>query len=98
VLKTPREARSRIVAALRLELLGQKRPEEHLNEFAANKVRHGTIAPFGTDVPEEERDDQLIGDGEDEEAGASIWTAVSQALTPSSIGFSFLVPIQQKSR
>ncbi len=95
--QTPREARSRIVAALRLELLGPETPEEQLHESPLTKYVAGTLAPFGTDVPEEERDDQLTGDGEDEEAGAvDFGPPVSQALTPSSIGFSFLVPTSTK--
>ncbi len=95
--QTPREARSRIVAALRLELLGPEAPEEQLNESPLTKYVTGTLAPFGTDVPEEERDDQLTGDGEDEEAGAvDFGPPVSQALTPSSIGSSFLVPTSTK--
>jgi len=95
--QTPREARSRIVAALRLELLGPEIPEEQLHESPLTKYVAGTLAPFGADVPEEERDDQLTGGGEDEEAGAvDFGPPVSQALTPSSIGLSFLVPASTK--
>src|SRR5205807_1127780 len=95
--QTPREARSRIAAALRLELLGPETPEEQLHESPLTKYVAGTLAPFGTGVPEEERDDQLTGDGEDEEAGAvDFGPPVSQALTPSSIGLSFLVPASTK--
>jgi hypothetical protein len=95
--QTPREARSRIVTALRLELLGPETPEEQLHESPLTKYVAGTLAPFGTDVPEEERDDQLTGDSDDEEAGAvDFGPPVSQALTPSSIGLSFLVPASTK--
>ena len=95
--QTPRDARSRIVAALRLELLGPESPDEQLSESPLTKYVAGTLAPFGTGVPEEEHDDQLTGDGEDEEAGAvDFGPPVSQALTPSSIGLSFLVPASTK--
>jgi hypothetical protein len=83
---------------LRLELLGPETPEERLNESPLTKYVAGTLAPFGTDVPEEEREDQLTGgDGDDEESGAvDFGPPVSQALTPSSIGISFLVPASTK--
>lgn len=90
---TPREARARMLTALRLELLGPEAIDEALRESPVTKYTTGMLAPFGTDVPAEELDHDLVGDGGDEETGAVDLSApISQSLTPSSIGLSFLVP------
>ena len=89
---TPREARARLLEALRLELLGPESAEEELRESPMTRYAAGMLAPFGTGVPDEERDQELTGGGDDEEAGAvELGPPMSQAITPSSIGLSFLV-------
>ena len=51
------------------------------------------LAPFGTGVPEEEQDEALSVVGDEEENGAvELDPPMSQAITPSSIGLSVLVP------
>src|SRR5438128_1611425 len=90
---TPREGRARLLAALRFELLGPEAPEEELRESPLSRYATGMLAPFGTDIPEEEREEDPTGGGDDEEAGAvEFGPPMSQAITPSSIGLSFLVP------
>lgn len=90
---TPRDARQRLLDTLRLELLGPEAPEEKLRESPLTRYATGMLAPFGTDIPDDERDDQLTGGGDDEEAGSvDFGPPISQAITPSSIGLSFLVP------
>jgi hypothetical protein len=90
---TPREARRRLLEMLRLELLGPEAPEEKVRESPLTRYATGMLAPFGTDIPDDERDDQLTTRGDDEEAGSvDFGPPMSQAITPSSIGLSFLVP------
>lgn len=89
---TPREARARLSDALRFELLGPSIPDEVLRESPISRYAAGMLAPFGTEMPDEERDEELTSRGEDEEAGAvDVAAPMSQAITPSSIGLSFLV-------
>lgn len=90
---TPRGARTRLMQALRFELLGPETPDEELRESPLNRYSTGTLAPFGTEVPDDERDEQLTDSGGEEESGAvEFGPPMSQAITPSSIGLSFLVP------
>jgi hypothetical protein len=78
---------------LRLELLGPETPDEELRESPLSRYATGMLAPFGTGIPDEERDEELTGGADDEEAGAvEVGSPMSQAITPSSIGISFLVP------
>jgi len=86
------EARKRLVEALHYELLGPSDEEEELFESPVTRYLTGLLAPFGTDVLPSEQDVSLaVGDG-DEDAGASESPPpMSQAMTPSSIGISFLV-------
>jgi hypothetical protein len=93
--ETPRQGRARLVDALRLELLGPESPEEELRESPISRYAMGLLAPFGTGIPDEERDEELTGGGEDEEAGAvDLGPPMSQSITPSSIGLSFLIPAE----
>lgn len=90
---TPRAARARIIEALRFGFLGPEAPDEVLSESPLTHYAAGMLAPFGTDIPEEEHDEHYTGDAEDEETGAvDLGPPVSQAITPSSIGISFIVP------
>ena len=90
---TPREARARLVDALRLELLGPWAADETLTESPLTRYVTGMLAPFGTGVPEEEQDEALSVVGDEEENGAvELDPPMSQAITPSSIGLSVLVP------
>ena len=97
IAKTPREARSRLSAALRLELLGPERPEEELRESPLTRYATGMLAPFGTSVLDEERDEEVADGDDDEPSVAEFGPPMSQSITPSSIGLSFLVPLQTKS-
>ena len=54
---TPREARARLVDALRLELLGPWAADETLTESPLTRYVTRMLAPFGTGVPEEEHDE-----------------------------------------
>ncbi len=89
---TPRDARARLLESLRLELLGPETADEELRESPVSRYAAGMLAPFGTAVPDEERDEELSDGADDEEAGASeLGPPISQAITPSSIGLSFIV-------
>src|SRR5665213_627027 len=90
---TPREARAKLVEALQFELLGPEDPSEELRESPLSRYALGMLAPFGTGVLFEESDEELSGDASDDEsADTEHGSPVSQALTPSSIGISFLIP------
>jgi hypothetical protein len=91
--KTPREARSRLSEALRFELLGPEHPEEELRESPLSRYATGMLAPLGTNVMEEERDEEVADGDDDDPAAADLGPPMSQSITPSSIGLSFLVPI-----
>ena len=89
---TPREARERLVEALRYELLGPSDPDEVIDESPLSRYLVGMLAPFGTIVAAEEQEDQPGDDSGDDLAGAPELTPpLSQALSPSSIGLSCLV-------
>src|SRR6266568_4263288 len=90
---TPREARERLAEALQFELLGPEAPSEELRESPLTRYALGMLAPFGTGVLFEESDEELAGDASDDESeDTEHGSPVSQALTPSSIGISFLIP------
>ncbi len=92
---TPREGRARLVTALRYELLGPETPEEELRESPLTRYATGMLAPFGTGTPDEEHDEEPASGADDEEAGAvELGPPMSQAITPSSIGLSFLIPLE----
>src|SRR5438309_290983 len=89
---TPVEARAKLVEALNYELLGPSEPEEELYESPVTRYVTGQLAPYGTGVLPSERDDSLAPDGGDEDQGMPEGAApMSQAITPSSIGISFLI-------
>lgn len=90
---TPREGRTRLLQALRLELLGPQAADEVLRESPLTRYVTGMLAPFGTGTPDEECDEERTGGSDDEEVGAvETGPPMSQAITPSSIGLSFLLP------
>lgn len=91
---TPRQGRSRLLDALRLELRGPQEATEVLTESPLTRYAVGLLAPFGTEVANEELGDELVADGDDCESSmaAEAGPPMSQALTPSSIGLSFLIP------
>jgi hypothetical protein len=90
---TPREARDGLKALLSYELLGPEQPDEVLDESPLTRYLTGMLAPFGTGVAVEEQDDSLTAEEGDEELGAPDHASpLSQAITPSSIGLSFLLP------
>jgi hypothetical protein len=89
--RSPREARSKLLEALRLDLLGPEASDEQLPESPITRYATGMLAPFGTLVADEERDESLTSDEAAEETGAvEVSPPMSQAITPSSIGLSFL--------
>lgn len=95
--KTPREARSRLSEALRFELLGPEHEAEELRESPLTRYATGMLAPFGTDVAVEETDEEVADGDDDEPGGVDFGPPMSQSITPSSIGLSFLVPLSTKA-
>jgi hypothetical protein len=94
----PEEARAKLEQALRLDLLGPESDDEILRESPLTRYTIGMLAPFGTAVAEEELDEEIAADIDDEESGsADGQPPISQALTPSSIGVSFLVASTTRS-
>ncbi len=88
----PTEARARLLTALRLDLLGPESPDEVLREPPQTRYVTGMLAPFGTGLPDEEREKDVTDASDDEEPGTvDAGSPLSQAITPSSIGLSFLV-------
>jgi len=88
----PSNARRRLLEALRIELLGPESGEELLSESPLTHYVAGTLAPFGTEVPDEERGDEVDGSaGDESDGGLEGSSPVSEALTPSSIGLSCLI-------
>ena len=86
------EARRRLVEALHYELLGPSDEEEELFESPVTRYLTGLLAPFGTGVLPSEQDVSLaLGDGDEDTGGSESAPPISQAMTPSSIGISFLV-------
>lgn len=88
---SPSDARSRIVDALRNELLGPESLEEELVESPLTRYAVGMLAPFGTLVDESETDEETAAEDESEEAIHDQTPPLSQAINPSSIGLSFLL-------
>src|SRR4051794_30922900 len=89
---TSAEARRRLVEALHYELLGPEREDEELIESPVTRYVTGLLAPFGTGVLPTEQDVSLAaGDDESETGALEGAPPMSQAMTPSSIGISFLV-------
>jgi Helicase conserved C-terminal domain len=83
--------RDRLVEALRFELLGPEAPDEVLNQSPATRYLVGMLAPKNTETDSSE-DDQ--SDTVEDSAGpAESTTPISLSLTPSSIGLSFVVPL-----
>lgn len=90
--QTAVEARGKLIDALRYELLGPSAEDEELFESPVTRYLTGLLAPYGTGVLPSERDDSWSADGGEEDAGIPEGEPpMSQAMTPSSIGLSFLV-------
>jgi hypothetical protein len=86
------EARKRLVEALHYELLGPSEEDEELFESPVTRYLTGLLAPFGTGVLPSEQDVSLtLGDGDEDTGGSESAPPMSQAMTPSSIGISFLI-------
>jgi hypothetical protein len=86
-------ARQRLIDALTYELVGPSEDEEELFESPATRYLTGLLAPFGTGVLPSEQDVSLTaGEGDDDVGTSEAAPPISQAMTPSSIGISFLVP------
>ena len=90
---TSGEARRRLVEALHYELLGPEREDEELIESPVTRLAGLVLlAPLGTGVLPTEQDVSFaVGDDESETGGLEGAPPMSQAMTPSSIGISFLV-------
>src|SRR5437667_98272 len=84
-----RTVRGRLVEALRYDLLGPEHPDEILRQSPATRYLVGMLAPQGTEPdPVEDEEVAALTDGaEDPEPPAP----AALALTPSSIGLSFVV-------
>jgi hypothetical protein len=92
---TPRSARDALANSLRTELLGPFEREELLTESPITRYVTGMLAPFGTEVPTEENESSTGEHGAEEEGSDDdTGSPMSQALTPSSIGISFLISEQ----
>jgi len=90
--ETPNQAREKIEEAIRFELLGPSGPTEELRESPLSRYVVGMLAPFGTKLSPEENEEEIASDASGEEqAEAESGSPLSQALSPSSIGLSFLV-------
>ncbi len=99
----PTDARDALIETLRYELLGPLQPQEEIDESPLTRYVIGMLAPFGTLVAPEE-DEPLDSPGGIEEQGdppdvgsdqageTDASPPMSQALSPSSIGMSCLVP------
>ncbi len=99
----PTDARDALVETLRYELLGPSDPGEEIDESPLTRYLLGMLAPFGTTVADDEddvldsssgtEDEEGIADaGSDQVGEADVGPPMSQALSPSSIGMSCLVP------
>ena len=93
-----REARGRIVAELRRELLGPSEPEEAITEFPSTRYVVGRLAPArsaendGGATVDVAENDTLGAGADDEEAGAEEPPVpLVLGFNPSSMGLSFLV-------
>ncbi|MGH2396837.1 MAG: hypothetical protein ACRDFW_07595, partial [bacterium] len=84
-----RTVRDRLVEAFRFELLGPERPDEVLRQSPATRYLVGMLAPQGTESdPVEDEEVAALTDGaEDPEPPPP----ATLALTPSSIGVSFVL-------
>jgi hypothetical protein len=99
----PTGARDALLETLRYELLGPLEPEEEIEESPLTRYLVGMLAPFGTVVaPEEDEVLDTPGGTEDEGDPPDVGSdqvgegeaapPMSNALFPSSIGMSCLVP------
>jgi hypothetical protein len=99
----PTDARDALVEMLRYELLGPSDPGEEIEESPLTRYLLGMLAPFGTTVADDEddvldsssgtEDEDGITDADSDQVGeADVGPPMSQALSPSSIGMSCLVP------
>ena len=81
--------RERLLYALKADLLGPEAPDEVLSQSPSTRYLIGMLAPQGTTLSpsEDEGTDSTIGGDESLEPGPR----VSQQLSPSSIGLSFIV-------
>ena len=86
-----RNARDRIVAELKRELVGPSAVDETLTEFPTSRYVVGRLAPQNSRISELENDPLGVGE-DDEEAGTEdTQPPLTIAFNPSSIGLSFLI-------
>ena len=85
-----RDARDRIVAELKRELVGPSAFDETLTEFPTSRYVVGRLAPQKSRVPELENDTLGVGDDDEEAGSEDAQPPLTVAFNPSSIGLSFL--------
>ncbi|WP_410210817.1 DISARM system helicase DrmA [Aquirhabdus sp.] len=88
-----RESRSRILEALTRELMGPSSVDEALTEFPTTRYIVGRLAPLDTVIPETENDQFAVGIDDDEGGEYEPQPPLIVGFSPSSMGLSFLVPI-----
>lgn len=93
-----RQARSRLVEALRTELMGPRSPDEAIAEFPTNRYAIGRLAPTRSNtcdrdsaIDPTENDNFAIADGEGEDGQEETSPPLIIGFSPSSFGLSFLI-------
>ena len=85
-----RDARDRIVAELKRELVGPSAFDETLTEFPTSRYVVGRLAPQNSRISELENDTLGVGENDDETGSEDTQPPLTVAFNPSSIGLSFL--------
>jgi hypothetical protein len=93
-----RMVRSRLVEALRQELMGPSEPHETISEYPTTRYISGRLAPAraadddaDAAINDTENDTLGVGTGDDEEGDEDASPPLTIAFNPSSFGLSFLV-------
>src|SRR5689334_12613922 len=93
-----RAVRSRLVDALRRELMGPGEPDESIREFPTSRYLVGRLAParaaeddFDAAVDSAENDALAVGGSDSEDGAEESSPPLVIAFNPSSFGLSFLV-------
>jgi len=93
-----RMVRSRLVEALRQELMGPSEPHETISEYPTRRYISGRLAPAraadddaDAAIDDTENDSLGVGTGDDEEGDEDASPPLIIAFNPSSFGLSFLV-------
>lgn len=88
---TTRETRSRILEALRLEVLGPSREDEDLDDRPSSHYLCGILWPQGTEIEPDQNEAHPPGDDAEDSDGFESIVPLIQTLNPSSIGISLII-------